>query len=125
MRVSKTVREYIEKQVGAKFPKTENELQYEQNQNLVQKANAEIEKRYKQAKAEIIKAVGAEYGITEEIAVVQYEDRYSSYQTKVRDLADKDRYERGRAVQEKISDIIVELELGGTKADLERLLAEI
>ena len=125
MRVSKTVREYIEKQVGAKFPKTENELQYEQNQNLVQKANDEIAKRLKQAKTEIIKAVGAEYGITEEIAVVQYEDRYSSYQTKVRDLADKDRYERDMAVQEKISDIIVELELGGTKADLERLLAEI
>jgi hypothetical protein len=33
--------------------------------------------------------------------------------------------ERQKTIHEKIDDIIVTLELGGTKADLERLLAEI
>ena len=41
MRVSKTVREYIEEQVARKFPKTENELRYEQNEKIANAMNKE------------------------------------------------------------------------------------
>lgn len=130
MRVTKTVREYIEKQIRAKFPKTEEELQYEQNQQIVSKANEEIYKRIARASKEIVAQVGQEYGLTEEIAHNRSNDTYArndwdTYNTKAREQANKAERARHATIQEKIDDIIVTLELGGTKADLEKMLAEI
>ena len=53
MRVSKVVKEYIEKQVCAKFPKTERELKAEQVKDLVNKANQEMTELIDKAKKEI------------------------------------------------------------------------
>lgn len=130
MRVTKTVREYIEKQIKAKFPKTEEELQYEQNREIVHRANEEIQRRIAQMSKEIVFAVGLEYGITEEMAHNRSNDSYARYDfdtycTKAREQSSKAEKERNTAIQEKIDDIIVTLELGGTKADLEKMLAEI
>lgn len=127
MRVSKTVREYIEKQVASKFPKTENELQYEQNEQVALAMNEEYHKEIEKAKAGIIANLCKKYGITDDTVITRpnYGNVFSAYPTKARDKADLDRQARQRAINEKIEDIIVTLELGGTKADLERMLAEI
>ena len=130
MRVTKTVREYIEKQIKAKFPKTEEELQYEQNREIVHRANEEISKRIAKASEEIVIEVGKKFGITEEIAHNRINDSYvrydfDTYFTKAREQSSKAERERYTAIQEKIDDIIVTLELGGTRADLEKMLAEI
>lgn len=127
MRVSKTVREYIEKQVNAKYPQTENELLYEQGQQLISKASNEYAKRLETAKNDLAKQIAEEYGITEEIAKINLRwcNPYDTCGTTVRAKAETDRVERRKAIDEKIENIIVTLELGGTKADLERMLAEI
>lgn len=127
MRVSKTVREYIEKQVVSKFPKTEIELQYEQQEQLANKMNQEYYDRVEKAKAEIIASMVAEYGTNEkEIAVRHsYGNVFSAFNTPTAMKANTAKSERQKAVREKIDDIIVSLELGGTKADLEKMLAEI
>ena len=128
MRVSTKVKEYIEKQVRAKFPKTENELQLEQNEQLVNTTNNEYYARLEQAKTQIINELMAEKGITPDIAKVQdlrYNHPFSTCGTTTRNASDLDRQARQRAINEKIDDIIVSLELGGTKADLEKMLAEI
>ena len=127
MRVSKTVREYIEEQVASKFPKTENELYYEQTQQIVSKASREYEERLAKAKQEIAEQVAQEYGIVEDMAKINLRwcNPYETCGTKVRMQAEIDGVERRKAINKKINDIIVTLELGGTKEDLERLLAEI
>jgi hypothetical protein len=127
MRVSKAVREYIEKQVKAKYPQTENELLYEQGQQLISQAGNEYAKRLETAKIDLAKQIAEEYGITEEIAKIntRWCNPYETCGTAVRTNAETDKVKRQKAINEKIEDIIVTLELGGTKADLEKMLAEI
>ena len=127
MRVSKTVREYIEKQVASKFPKTEIELYQEQQEQLASKMNQEYYDRVEKAKAEIIANLAKEYEIHEEEIAIRnnYGNVFSTFNTPTAMKANTAKSERQKAVREKIDDIIVSLELGGTKADLERMLAEI
>ena len=127
MRVSRTVREYIEKQVARKFPKTENELQYEQNEQIANAMNKDFYDEVEKAKETIIANLRAKYGVMDDtiVARTNYGNVFSAYNTKAKDKADLDRQAREKAVREKIYDIIVTLELGGTKADLEKMLAEI
>lgn len=128
MRVSKTVREYIEKQVTSKFAKSENELQYEQDTNIVAIANDEYHQLMKQASEEITKQLVAKHNIAEDMVEEKSSYSYapfSTWKTKTRELADKDKRARVEEQVKKVNDIIVTLELGGTKADLEKILAEI
>jgi hypothetical protein len=127
MRVSKTVREYIEKQVASKFPKTEIELYQEQQEQIANKMNQEYYDRVEKAKADIIASIAKEYEIHEgDIAIRNnYGNVFSTFNTPTAMLANTAKSERQKAVNAKITDIIVALELGGTKADLEKMLAEI
>jgi hypothetical protein len=127
MRVTKTVREYIAKQVALRFPKTEIELQQEQNREIVNKANSEYQKRVEKARAEIAKKVAEEFGITAEVAEIKmhYASPFESGYTTTANQANTARFERNKIIKDKVEDIIVTLELGGTKADLEKMLAEI
>ena len=78
-------------------------------------------------KQEIAEQVAQEYGIVEDMAKINLRwcNPYETSGTKVRTQAETDRIERRRVIDKKINDIIVTLELGGTKADLEKMLAEI
>ena len=128
MRVSKTVREYIEEQVASKFPKTEDELQYEQNEQVANAMNKEYCEELEKAKANLIASLREKYGIVDDTVVAvrpNYGNVFSTFPTKARDMAACAKLERDKAINAKIKDIIVSLELGGTKADLERMLAEI
>lgn len=129
MRVSKVVREYIEKQVASKMPKTENELKAEQVKDLVNKANQEMTELINKAKKEISNQVIAKYGLTEEMGRQEqssYQDyKFNSWNSPIETKANTDKQNRMIAIRHKIEDIIVTLELGGTKADLEKMLEEI
>jgi hypothetical protein len=127
MRVSKTVREYIEKQVASKFPKTEIELYQEQQEQIASQMNQEYYDRVEKAKADIIVELAQEYKIHEEEIAIRnnYGNVFSTFNTPTAMKANTAKSERQKAVNAKITDIIVALELGGTKADLEKMLAEI
>lgn len=126
MRVSKAVKNYIENEVAKRFPKTERELQHEQNKDIVSKANQEIEKRVAIALTSIMVDVAKEYGITDEIAIRRYERNYfDTWDCVSHKNANTDRRAREEQINKTIEDIIVTLELGGTKDDLEKMLAEI
>ena len=127
MKVSKTVREYIEKQVASKFPKTDIELFQEQQEQIASKMNQEYQDRVEKAKAEIIASIAKEYEIHEEEIAIRnnYGNVFSTFNTPTAMKANTAKSDRQKAIKEKIDDIIVTLELGGTKADLEKMLAEI
>ena len=129
MKVSKTVKEYIERQVASKFPKTEIELYQEQQEQIANQMNQKYQDRVEKAKAEIIASLANEYKIHEEEIAIRHSHSYgnvfSTFNTPMAMKANTAQSERQKAIRLKIDDIIVTLELGGTKADLERLLAEI
>ena len=127
MRVSKAVREYIEKQVASKFPKTEIELYQEQQEQVASKMNQEYQDRVEKAKAEIVASIAKEYEINESDIAIRhnYGNVFSTFNTPTAMKANTAKSERQTAIRSKIEDIIVTLELGGTKADLEKMLAEI
>ena len=127
MRVTKTVKEYIAKQVASKFPKTEIELYQEQQEQIASKMNQEYYDRVEKAKADIIVELAQEYKIHEEEIAIRnnYGNVFSTFNTPTAMKANTAKSERQKTINEKVNDIIVTLELGGTKADLERLLAEI
>ena len=127
MKVSKTVREYIEKQVASKFPKTDIELFQEQQEQIASKMNQEYYDRVEKAKAEIIASIAKEYEIHEEEIAIRnnYGNVFSTFNTPTAMKANTAKSDRQKAIKEKIDDIVVTLELGGTKADLEKMLAEI
>ena len=127
MRVSKAVREYIEKQVASKFPKTEIELYQEQQEQIASKMNQEYQDRVEKAKAEIVASIAKEYEINESDIAIRnnYGNVFSTFNTPTAMKANTAKSERQKTINEKVNDIIVTLELGGTKADLEKMLAEI
>ena len=127
MRVTKTVKDYIAKQVASKFPKTEIELYQEQQEQIASQMNQEYYDRVEKAKAEIIASLAQEYKINEgDIAIRNnYGNVFSAFNTPTAMLANTAKSERQKTINENIDDIIVTLELGGTKADLEKMLAEI
>lgn len=127
MRVSKAVRDYIEKQVASKFPKTDIELYQEQQEQVASRMNQEYQDRVEKAKAEIVASIAKEYEINESDIAIRhnYGNVFSTFNTPTAMKANTAKSERQTAIRSKIEDIIVTLELGGTKADLEKMLAEI
>ena len=127
MRVTKTVKEYIAKQVASKFPKTDIELYQEQQEQIASQMNKEYYDRVEKAKADIIAELAKDYKIHEEEIAIRnnYGNVFSTFNTPTAMKANTAKSERQKTINEKVNDIIVTLELGGTKADLERLLAEI
>ena len=128
MRVSKTVKDYIEKQVNARYPKTENEQNFDKLTDIVSKANEQYHKLMEEAKEKIIEEISKEFNLQTVCIDKKINYSYSpfgTWGTKERELADIDRQNRRVEINQKIEDIIVTLELGGTKADLEKILNEI
>ena len=134
MRVTKAVREYIEKQVRAKI---EQKYEAEKNESeRIKGIKADIETRAAEAARQAAIAVFMEAKNYEDILDFDekfVQDIYMSGSNRV--LALKDRvyqnsihnwsHRMRNEVDEKVQDIIVTLELGGNKADLDRMLSEI
>lgn len=134
MRVTKAVRDYIEKQVRAKI---EKKFEAEKNESKrIKGIKADIETRAAEAARQAAIAVFMEAKNYEDILDFDekfVQDIYMSGSGRVLDL--KDRVYQNSIhnwsrrmhdeVNEKVQDIIVTLELGGNKADLDRMLSEI
>lgn len=129
MRVTKTVKEYISKKVAEKYKPliAEIDLDYKvKKEEVNKKIECAITEFEKQLKA-IIADNCDEWNF-------KMENRYSEEHvlswSEIRDKeAENDYWQEKRNLEfekdEKIENIIVELELGGTRETLEKMLAEI
>ena len=131
MRVTKTVREYIEKKVAEKvYVKYEAEkLEAKRQNDLVNNFWDELEKELEAIAVERLNKFIEENSFAERGA----RDTIVSYYSSTLRIADRhinssvhNWQNRARAeIKEKVDDIIVTLELGGNKEDLERMISEI
>lgn len=135
MRVTKTVKGYIEKCVRKKvYKKYEAEKEAADTENMILKnfwdtLGEEIENIAKERVEKLL----AEYNFIEldnSRYISSSFTSYYSYRTVIKDRYCNNskhnwRIRADAEVNEKVADIIVTLELGGTKADLDRMLNEI
>lgn len=130
MRVTKTVREYIEKKVAEKVyvkyeaDELEAKRQYEEINNFVSELEDTVNEYVdKHIKMFVEEHPYAERGARERLVyfynAINVVDRHMN--SSVHNWQSRARAE----IKEKVDDIIVTLELGGTKADLERMISEI
>lgn len=134
MRVSKIVRDYIERQVIEKI-----QPKYEADQLLVAKEEALIKEATLKAKAEAKNAfinsiadfakdnsfVALDEDFADAFNIGFYFGTIKSVNNTGENNPYRWRHRMANEVEEKVSNIIATLELGGTKDDLDKMLSEI
>lgn len=130
MRVTKLIREYVEKKVREAYPKSEAELIWAEKSRKVNeaitKANDIIEDYAKKLGEEI----NFEFGLNEGYRIKAFEGRNwfgTSYHgdSEEYQASRKAEDERRKKIAETIEEILISLELGGTRADLDEMLAKV
>lgn len=130
MRVTRIVREYIEEQVRLKVkPKYEEELERERyHKQVLDEACQNCFEAAKKAFGEAIDKAVKEYDFLaderdgDEVRLSWYVQRGLALKCPNSESA---YFRMEREIKEKVYNIIINLELGGTKADLDRMLAEL
>lgn len=135
MRVTKLIREYVEKSVLKAMPyekQKENPLREEYDaivDEIKNFAHSKVEKFFLEHKGEVKTYYGGyDYEHFEEnleYAKKEISIRLSCLRFKSEDEVDKINKKLAEARKNAIEDILINLELGGTKADLDRMIAEL
>ena len=124
MRVTKIIREYVEKTIVAKMPYGEPTATYKQHSKALNDLCTQLEEKVDAYAQELLASVG---NLPEGFVIKRSSScifNCSSYHSPMYD-ADQAHQRQVRENRAKaIENILVELELGATKADLERLIAE-
>ena len=130
MRVTRLIREYVERSVKESYPKSVAELVYEKHNSNISDAITEAnEKVYEYAK-KIAEELNAKYGFPADnnLRACDHYNSVSSrynYDSEIYQAYNKAKNERQKKIAEKIEEILLTLELGGTKADLDEMLNNI
>lgn len=129
MRVTKLIREYVVKRVNEKFPKTQEEKDWEDYQNKVENALTEANQKIEEFSKKVIEEINAKYELHSDycLLVSSYMPVRSSYSynSELYKKYQNAQIERENKKKKTIEEILVELELGGNKETLEKLLKEI
>ena len=133
MRVTKLIREYVEKRVIAAYPKSEAELAWEAKSKKVNEALTKANDLINKASKKIAEEINVEFGLA--VGGYRLEGREDTYHSVIYTTyyGDCEEYqacrnaeeERKKKIKETIEEILISLELGGTKADLDEMLANI
>ena len=126
MKVTKPIHEYVEKTITAKMPYGEPIEQFKAARKRLDDAEQEIERKVDEYAKKLIEE--ASPGLPEGFKIYLCDDhgyvRSSHYDAPLAKAAAAHAREVRERRNAAIESILVELELGATKADLERLIAE-
>ena len=134
MRVTKLIREYVEKKVREACPKSPEELAWAEELERYHQSEREFERRGYEALKSIAAEINDKYGFKpqgeKEAGMLRaYTGRtygyIETYNHPMRDTARDAEHARGKKIAETIEDILITLEMGGTRADLDAKLEEI
>lgn len=129
MRVTKLIREYVEKRVNAAYPKSEAELIWEEKSRRTHEALTRANGIIEAYSKKIAEELNAEFGLGD-YKLEPFEGRNWFCASWYGDCAEykasrKAEEERHKKIRETVEEILISLELGGTKAELEEMLANI
>lgn len=129
MRVTKFVREYIEESVGkALSEKSTAEKAYDAFHHDMRQFIEQVEDEVKHMVNEAIENYRMTHNVPDDIKITQTD--YSlihcgDWNSALRNEASAMKRKRDTAKERAVKDIIVTLELGGTKADLDAMLSKV
>lgn len=127
MKVTRLIREYVERSVKALSKKSQEEIDYGILQDKCADASTYIRERTVALASELKKDVVERFGIPEEyvresahcLIVAQHNGTPISQKA----YAAKER--RDKETQDKINEILLNLELGATRAELDEMIAKL
>lgn len=124
MRVTKIIREYVEKTINAKMPYGEPTTTYNQHRQCLNDLTSQLNEKVNAYAEELLAGVG---NLPEGFTIKRthwsvFEN--STWNSPMHTAASNHEREVRENREKAIETILVELELGATKADLERLIAE-
>ena len=124
MRVTKIIREYVEKTITAKMPYGEPTIAYKQHCQSLNDLTSQLNEKIDAYAEELLASVG---NLPEGFTIKKshwsvFES--SSWNSPMHTAASVHERQVRENREKAIENILVELELGATKADLERLIAE-
>lgn len=124
MRVTKLIREYVEKTIATKMPYGEPTITYKRHCQSLSDLTSQLNEKIDAYAEELLAGVGnLPEGFT--IKKAHWSIFESSTWNSPMHIAASAHERKVRESREKaIENILIELELGATKADLERLIAE-
>ena len=128
MRVTSTIKNYIREQVSTKFPTPKEVTDYnkykEEEANFVKKYNDRLSKYIKSLEKEMEEANTMKYLVSAG-GSVSYGYRTNQKENDLRTARNNAIVKRDMAIDKAVNNIIVTLELGGNRADLDRMISEI
>ena len=125
MRVTKAIRDYVEKRVYDEYDKAKRELRKDYEER-VEKAKEEIEKTLESNVLENINMILEYYGMEKITAKDAFYRIYVNIQNREDESKlSKERQKMYYSARDKVTEILATLELGGTKEDLDKILSEV
>ena len=133
MRVTKLIREYVAEQVIAKYPETEAEKLYQEKLDEIQNKTDELNNQIKEYASKLCQQANKDLGIdiwadkNDKIHLsscycIASSGSYNNpYATNLRTLKN----DRNKKINDTIKNILVNLELGATKAELDEMLKNL
>ena len=124
MRVTKLIREYVEKTITAKMPFGEPTTTYKQHSKALSDLRDQLEEKVDAYAQELLAGIG---NLPEGFTITRTSYcvfNSSSYHSPMYDADQAHQREVRNKRSAAIENILLELELGATKADLERLISE-
>lgn len=129
MRVTKLIREYVEKSVGAlpqySTEKTPEEIAFEECKNKVSDFERNLEDSIKAQVEREIKIFREENNIPDDISIERSSYRllsWSTYASEISAKAQTAKNNKATAKRKAIDEILLNLELGATKKELEEMI---
>ena len=129
MRVTKIVREYIEESVSkALTEESTAEKEYEAFHKDIRQFIEQVEDEIEHMIAEAIENYRMTHNIPDDVKIKKSDYtliRYDDWGSAIRNEAEAMKKKRNEAEARAVKDIILTLELGGTKADLDAMLSKV
>lgn len=130
MRVTKLIKEYVEREIKARIPKSAEEVAWETERERMNEAITEGNERIEALEKEVAKELNLKYGFTKDYCLIP-KKHYSTITDKYYGDSEiykaycKAKREREEKIFKAIEEILLTLELGGTKTELEEMLAKV
>lgn len=125
MKITKTIREYVESKVDESLPKGKAVVAYTEATKRANEAQAEVERRINPLLRETVISVCEEYDIPPDFnfkLTNRFLTEYSSYGSELRKQSEQEERDLAELRRKKVNEIILNLELGATKKDLDEMI---
>ena len=129
MKVTKLIREYVEKTIDACYPEPDSVKLFREQCNKASNALTEMNDMIIAYANSILPEIKEKYNVPDDFNLhvrlgINYAE-FSSWNTQLKLKADEDKRKTDKAKQQKRDEILLSLELGATKADLDDMIKRL